>query len=186
MAQKVLVIAGSPRNEGNTEFCMRHIFDRVSKAPEVQAQFVRLTDQHIKRCTGCRGCMEHMNCVIQDDDFPVLMDQMLESYVIVFGAPVFWNSPPGIAKDFIDRTHGYYAVYPRVLRGKKAYIVSVAGDTVPASHEDAMTCWLRSYQAEVCGLVQIIAREKGDMESDRGQWDKLDRVSDEIVETCRR
>jgi len=75
-------------------------------------------------CKGCRECMETGECAIKDDDLDLILDRLMKAHLIVIGAPVYWDSPPGVMKDFIDRTHGFYLDHNR-LSGKKVGIISV-------------------------------------------------------------
>ena len=76
-------------------------------------------------------------------------------------------------KDFIDRTHGYYAC-GKVLAGKKAFVVSIAADSGFETHERVAESWLRSYGAEVAGELRLYAREKDDLRSSGEELKKLE------------
>ncbi|KYH42085.1 MAG: NADPH-dependent FMN reductase [Candidatus Bathyarchaeota archaeon B26-2] len=163
MASKVLVlgISGSPRKDGNTDIAVKRTLEAISRLRDVETLFIRVADFNIKHCIGCRECMKIGECAIRDDDFNIILEKLMQAEMIVVGAPVFWNSPPGVMKDFIDRTHGFYTDRKRLL-GKKVGIISVAAESGFESHEDILS-WMRIYGAEIVGKVRIYAREKGEI-----------------------
>ena len=65
-------------------------------------------------------------------------------------------------KNFIDRTHGYYADQT-VLRGLRAALISVATDGGFEPHEAVMSSWLRIYGAEIVGSIRVMSCEKGEV-----------------------
>ena len=123
--------------------------------------------------------------MIQDDDFNLVMDQVMEADVLVFGAPVYWYGPPGLMKDFIDRSHGYFAVPTKILNGKKAYLISVAADGGFEPHEDVMASWLGYYGAEIGEKVRIYGREKGDVQANAREVGKLEELAAHIAEEAK-
>lgn len=157
----VLGISGSPRQDGNTDIVVRRALEVISQLRDVETTFLRVADYNIKHCQGCRECMKIGECVIEDDDFNIVLSELMRARLVVIGAPVFWNSPPGVMKDFIDRTHGFYTDHKRLL-GKKVGIISVATASGFESHEDILS-WMRVYGAEIVDKIRIYAREKGEV-----------------------
>jgi len=160
----VACISGSPRRNGNTHFCADLVASTL-RAAGAGVEHFNLVDHTIKRCAGCRECMRLMRCAIQDDEFQPIMDAVLDADILALAAPVYWNGPPGIMKDFIDRTHGYYAC-SGVLDGTSAYLLSVATASGFETHEDIMGSWLTAYGATVKGRLRVRAREKDDVRND--------------------
>jgi len=62
-----------------------------------------LIPQHaISPCLGCFECLERGQC-IQQDDFAMLREKMLAASLWILGTPVYFFSPSGQLKTFIDR-----------------------------------------------------------------------------------
>jgi len=169
----VLGISGSPRANGNTDDAVREALRVLEAERGVRTTFLRLADHRIERCRGCRACMELMDCAIRDDDFGRVWEQILAHDVVIFGAPVYWNSPPGVAKDFIDRTHAYYAHARPPLSGKTAGLLSVATLSGFESHEAACSSWLTSYGARVAGMVRVLACDAGEFARRQSEIEKV-------------
>jgi len=162
-ALRVLGVSGSPRRGGNTE-CAVCAALRVLHDGGHEVQFQRLVDHRIERCAGCRRCMTEHTCAIADDDLAAALAPWLAADVVVLGSPVYWLSPPGVLKDFMDRTHGWYAL-GKLFEGKRAALISVAADSGFESHDTAILGWLRYYGATIAGTARVLARDKGDLEA---------------------
>jgi multimeric flavodoxin WrbA len=161
MPERLTIVQGSPRARGNTEHAVRFLADRL--ADRFELSVTNLYDRRIGRCTGCRRCMADGVCAIADDDFPALWETIRSSEVIVQACPVYWLSPPGIMKDFIDRTHSTY-LDRRSLSGARAYLLTVAADSGFETCEAVMASWVGSYGATVLGRTRLFARDLGELE----------------------
>jgi multimeric flavodoxin WrbA len=165
MPTKLTMIQGSPRAGGNTERAVRLLSDRLEQRFDVST--VNLYDRHIRRCEGCRRCMVDGVCAIRDDDFPALWAELHASEVVVQACPVYWHSPPGIMKDFVDRTHSTY-LDKRSFAGVRAYLLTVAADSGFQTCETVTASWITSYGGKVLGRTRLLARDLGELE-DRAQ-----------------
>ena len=175
--KKLLIIQGSPRKNGNTEFACRYVADRLGGTFEVS--FVNLYDLDIHRCTGCRACMKQGCCVITEDDFPALWRKVEETDRIVLAAPVYWYAPPGLMKDFIDRTHTAFRDSGH-LSGKTACLITVAADSGFETCETIMASWLGYYGTAVEKKLRLIAREAGDLAKKAANLKQLDELVDSL------
>lgn len=180
MTSTILGVSGSPRKGGNTDILVKMVLDWLEKRG-VEKEFIRLADYRIKRCEGCRRCMSIGECAIKDDDFAQLLKKLEGSTLVILGSPVYWNSPPGVLKDFIDRTHGFYKDRNH-FAGKKFGIVSVAADSGFESHEAILESWIRSYNGEIVGKVRVLAREKGEVLSRPSELRKVSDFSNKLRE----
>ena len=180
VTMKVLAISGSPRRDGNTDDALRAALEEMEgRNPGIEAEFLRITDYTIEHCRGCRHCMTHVECAIEGDDLDLLVGKMRDADLVILGAPVYWWGPPGVLKDFIDRTHGFYPDDTR-FQGKRVAVVTVAAQSGFPSHEKTMS-WLEHYGAEYVGWLRLYAREKGEFLKKPGQLRKLIEFADELA-----
>jgi len=177
---KVLGISGSPRKDGNTDIVVRRILDIIGEQKPAETVFIRTADFNIKHCEGCRECMETGECAIRDDDFNLILDKLMKADLIVIGAPVYWYSPPGVMKDFIDRTHGFYTDHRRLI-GKKVAIISVATSEGFETNERILS-WLRIYGAEIVGKERVFAREKAEVLQRPAEMTKVAKFAKRLAE----
>jgi multimeric flavodoxin WrbA len=172
MGKHYLGISGSPRKDGNTDVAVREALKAISGAG-AETRFIRIYDYEIESCLGCRDCMRLGRCVIQDDDVEELLEMLRNSSGAVIGAPVYWDGPPGRMKDFIDRSHGYYASRSGdLLSGLDFCLISVATASGFEPHEDVMLSWIEYYGANLVGSARIYARDKGDLPKRSGELAK--------------
>jgi multimeric flavodoxin WrbA len=178
---KVLGISGSPRKDGNTDHAVMAALKIIGdERPDAEVEFLRIADYSIEHCRGCRHCMTHVKCAIEGDDLGFLVGKMLASDLIILGAPIYWWSPPGVLKDFIDRTHAFYPDDKR-FEGKKVAVVTVAAQSGFPSHERTMG-WLRHYGAEYVGWLRLYAREKGQLQKKPRQMMKLEGFAENLAD----
>lgn len=169
---KALGISGSPRRDGNTHHAVRTTLQIIKEQqPNAEIEFLQLTDYHIEHCRGCRHCMTHVECAIKGDDLQLLVDKIHAADLIILGAPIYWYGPPGILKDFIDRTHAFYPDASR-FKGKNVAVITVAAQSGFTSHEKTMS-WLMHYGADYIGWLRLYAREKGELQHKPRQLRKL-------------
>lgn len=176
----IIGISGSPRKDGNTEEAVKYALELLGKGRANQTNFLRVYDYDIKSCLGCRDCMEKMKCVIDEDEFSFLWDELTKASVAIIGAPVYWYAPPGKMKDFIDRTHGYYACPNNRLAKTKVCIITVAADSGFEEQETIMRSWLRYYGAEIVDMARIYAREKNDLINRRSELAKIESMIEKL------
>jgi multimeric flavodoxin WrbA len=157
---RVLGVSGSPREGGNTDAA---VMEALAVASDLgyRVEFQRLADYRIEHCRGCRACMRTGTCAITGDELAAALNPWRAADVVILGSPVYWLAPSGLLKDFIDRTHGWYAE-GNLFRGKRAILLSVAADSGFEPHDEGIAGWLRHYGAEVPAVVRILARDKGD------------------------
>jgi len=173
MQTRVAIIQGSPRADGNTERAARRLAEGLGHRFAVTLTNLYALD--IRRCTGCRSCMTEGLCVIRDDDFPALWADLRQAEMIVQACPVYWHAPPGIMKDFIDRTHSTYP-HKSYLRSKLAYLVTVGADSGFETCEIVMRSWITAYGGNVLGTARLYARDRGELDRNPENLRKLDEL----------
>lgn len=181
MSGLILAISGSPRENGNTDTAVRVVLEKMKILTSRKIKFIRLCDMNIKSCIGCRACMSNMECAIKEDDFYPLWHEIVKADLLIMGAPVYWNGPPGPLKDFIDRTHAWYACPQKFPTGKKMGLISVAGDSGFESHEDIMTSWAYYYGMNVITKERLLVREVGDVGKNDAEIKKLNIFALEMI-----
>lgn len=124
LIKKILAISGSPHRNGLTAQIINEVAQGV-KETGADIEVVLLAEKDVKPCIACSSppCWQKLDCSIQDDDGLELRRMMNESDALIFGAPVYFLSINGLAKDFMDRMR-YYGE-----SGKPALPISVAGGT---------------------------------------------------------
>lgn len=100
---KILGIATSPREGGNSQTLVTHILAGAREAG-AKTELVRLCDLDIAACNACNVCKKGDGCII-DDDMTDLYEKLAEAGAVVFGSPVYWWRLNAQAYPFIDRLY---------------------------------------------------------------------------------
>ena len=98
---KVLMINGSPKENGNTAFALSQMCD-VFAEMGIETETIHVGNQLIRGCQGCGACYKLGRCVI-DDIVNETAVKLAEADGMVVGSPVYYASPNGTLLSFLDR-----------------------------------------------------------------------------------
>ncbi|MEM9419219.1 MAG: flavodoxin family protein [Planctomycetota bacterium] len=174
--QKVLVLVGSPRRNGNSA-TMAQAVQRGVEAAGAEAVVKHLDDylgSFLKDCRTCRKA--DGECSIEDGYRALFFKDFLPAAGVVFCSPVYWYGLSAQTKAFFDRTFCYYAAsYPdsesvieRMSR-KRIGLVLASEETYPGAslgivHQ--VQEFSRYTHSELVGVVRGIGNSRGEVERD--------------------
>ena len=106
---RVLAINGSPREGGNTELLLKSVLKSI-EAEGIDTALIRIGASGIKPCMACGACIDSKNrkCVITDDNFNKIFEEMVNADAIILGSPTYFAGMTPELKSLIDRS-GYVA-----------------------------------------------------------------------------
>jgi multimeric flavodoxin WrbA len=176
--QKIVVIKGSPRKEGNSATLAK----RVAKGAESAGASVEdfyLHGMNIQPCRACDSCRDVSpgHCII-DDDMQILYPKVKEANSLVIASPVYWFTLSAQTKLFMDRLYAFGVSDEYIgLSGKRIGILMAYADPDPFS-SGAVNA-LRTFQdafnyvgAHIDGMVYGSALEAGEISRDQALMDK--------------
>ncbi|MBQ7203751.1 MAG: flavodoxin family protein [Eubacterium sp.] len=99
---KILVLNGSPKREGSDTMHITRAF--VDGMGDNDVRIVNLIDSHIEYCTGCFSCMRNGGTCVHNDDMRQLLEEVLNSDVLILSYPLYCYGMPAPLKAFMDRT----------------------------------------------------------------------------------
>ncbi len=102
---KIIGLVGSHRKNGNTDKAVSKVL-LGAKLEGADVEIIYLNDYNIKDCTGCEGCRETFQCVI-NDDMKEIYSKITMADAIVLGSPTYFYNVTGVVKNFIDRLYCY-------------------------------------------------------------------------------
>ena len=101
---KILVLSGSPKKENSDTLCITRAFlEGMQEAAEQQVHILHAVNLHIEYCTGCFTCMHNGGTCIHDDDMRAILEEILESDLLIFSFPLYCYGMPAPLKAVIDR-----------------------------------------------------------------------------------
>ncbi len=118
---KVLMINGSPRENGNTALALGEM-KKVFEKEGIETEVFCIGREAITGCRACGACSKLGRCVI-DDVVNVLAQKFEEADGLVIGSPVYYASANGTLISLLDRL--FYS-RPKDLSMKVGAAVAVA------------------------------------------------------------
>ena len=138
--KKVLAIMGSPRKDKNTDKLLDYLLTGMGEI-NYKINKVYLKDLNIHPCTGCDHCGRTGGCIF-DDGMTEIYDGFDNSDIVIFAAPLYFNSINGLSKNVIDRCQRYWSIkytlkenYKR-NEDRKGMFLSVGGAPYSHNHFD--------------------------------------------------
>jgi multimeric flavodoxin WrbA len=149
---KIIGINASPKGEkSQTRRLVMGVLEGARQAG-ADVTFVDICGLEIKYCTACGTCYAKGEC-IYDDDFPALLEKMLDADGIVLGSPNYINQVTAQLKTMLDRMADN--VHCQSFAGKYGCAVCTAGGSLANEVADYMNLALSSYGAMTVGNVAV-------------------------------
>ena len=102
---KILVLNGSPkRDKSDTMHITRAFLDGMKEAAPQEIHIIHTIDQHIDYCTGCFSCMRNGGTCIHNDDMKAILEEILDSDLLIWSFPLYCYGMPAPLKALLDRT----------------------------------------------------------------------------------
>jgi multimeric flavodoxin WrbA len=99
---KILGIIGSARKDGNTAKLVKRALEGAMTVPGIETELYELAGKKIGYCVACYKCLKTGECSIKDD-LQDLVKKYIDADGIIWGAPVYHLSVPGLMKSALDR-----------------------------------------------------------------------------------
>jgi len=172
MSQKIMVVIGSPRKNGNSASLAKQVA-AGAKEEGATVETVFLQGLNIKACTACDACRKKLrkDCIIQDD-MKALYPKIKAADGIVIASPIYWFTVSAQTKLFMDRWYALGGDDGYDLAGKRFAIVLAYADADPFT-SGAVNA-LRTFQdafnyigAEVVGTVYGSAWKAGEIKKNK-------------------
>lgn len=102
---KILVFNGSPKREkSDTLHITRAFLDGMNDVHQNDVEFINVIDKRIGYCKSCFVCKQNGGICDIDDDMPQILNDILESDMLIFSFPLYCYSFPAPLKALLDRT----------------------------------------------------------------------------------
>lgn len=102
---KIFVLNGSPKREkSDTMHITRAFLDGMNEVAENEIKTIHVIDKHIEYCTGCFACMLGGGECIHHDDMRGILEEILDSDLLIWSYPLYCYGMPAPLKALLDRT----------------------------------------------------------------------------------
>jgi multimeric flavodoxin WrbA len=132
-SQKVLILLGSPREDGNSTR-LAYAFADAASLDGHTVQSIRVPALDIAPCDGCNQCWKPASvpCAIRDD-MDAVYALLRAADVLVFATPLHFYSWSAPLKTLVDRLYCLAPSRKRNLKGKATVLLATAADDRPAA-----------------------------------------------------
>ena len=153
---KVFAIMASHRKNKNTDHLLDYFLEGLDTTNDIVKK--RLFRSNIKICTACEYCRDHLGKCVFNDDMEGIINGMLESDLIVFATPLYFNSITTAFKIMIDRTQVLYNAWynikdPIFKERKPVVILSVGGSREYPNQFDGVTVEMQHFLTNINSTV---------------------------------
>jgi multimeric flavodoxin WrbA len=102
---KILVLNGSPkRDKSDTMHITRAFLEGMRETAPQEIHVIDVIDRHIEYCAGCFACKRNGGTCIHDDDMRTILEEILESDLLMFSFGLYCYGMPAPLKSLLDRT----------------------------------------------------------------------------------
>lgn len=110
---KVLLINGSPRENGNTARALKEIVETLA-TEGVESEIFWIGKKPVRGCIACYQCIQKQlgRCVFDDDAANRIIEKLKDADGIVIGAPTYYGQPNG----------AFLALWQRVCFAGRKYV----------------------------------------------------------------
>lgn len=169
MSKKIVVITGSPRQNGNS-IAMTEAFIEAAETKGHSVTRFDAATMKIGGCHACETCFSTGKACTFDDDFNTIAPAILDADVIVFTMPVYWYSIPAQIKGVIDRIFSL-VVGGKDIAGKECALITCCeeddmtvmdGVRIPIERMAALNKWKMVGEVLVPGVLNTGDIDKTD------------------------
>ena len=169
MSKNIVVIAGSPRKNGNS-FAMTDSFIQAAQAKGHTVIRFDAAMMKIGGCHACETCFKTGKACSFDDDFNLIAPAVLDADVVVFSMPVYWYSIPAQIKAVIDKLYSF-CVAGKDIAGKECMLIACCeeddmsvldGVRIPVERSAALMKWKMAGEVLIPGVLNTGDIEKTD------------------------
>lgn len=104
MLKQIVVLVGSPRENGNTHM-LADAFIKGALSAGCKVKKVSICDKKILPCLDCKHCYRNVGQCILKDDMQEIYEELIKADVIVLASPVYFYGFSAQLKSCIDRLH---------------------------------------------------------------------------------
>ncbi len=120
---KIMIFNGSPKKNVSDTMCMTRAFvEGMNESEKNEVQTVHVIEKHIEFCSGCFSCMKNGGNCIHKDDMKGILEEILQSDLLIFSYPLYCYGMPAPLKALIDRTMPLSSMAMQKVEGRYAHV----------------------------------------------------------------
>ena len=128
MVKNVLILKGSPRENGNSALLAERAADGARQAG-AKVESIYLHGLDIRACDACDLCHEPGRTCVIEDDMQSLYPKLAAADSILLASPIYWFTLSAQMKLCMDRWYGFQSSNWQEIQAKQFGIILTYGDT---------------------------------------------------------
>jgi len=120
---KILILNGSPRFNGNTNYALRTIAEGFEKNTKHEVEIIDVAKLKISGCVACETCKSNGGNCTMPDSSKSLIDKIYASDAVIFGTPVYWWGMSSQLKAVVDKFYSKTAQFK--VQNKQVGVVAI-------------------------------------------------------------
>ena len=121
---KILVINGSPKKELSDTMVMTNAFlEGMKENADIEVKIIHSIDKKIQYCTGCYSCTLNGGTCVIEDEMKDILQEMLDSDLLLFSYPLYYYGMPASLKALVDRTLPLASLAMKEENGRYVHLV---------------------------------------------------------------
>ena len=121
---KVLLINGSPKQNGNTALALEEM-KKIFEQENIETEYIHVGNKDIRGCISCGTCSQRGKCVF-DDAVNEYASKLEECDGVVVGSPVYYASANATLTAFLDRLF-YSTHFDKTMKVGASVVVARRG-----------------------------------------------------------
>jgi len=123
----IVGICGSPRQQA-TEYVLKDALKMLAEL-SFETRFFTVRGKHIEFCSHCDYCLDHKECVF-NDDMQEVYSLFKEAQGLILATPVYNGGVSAQIKAIMDRCRAYVAADRNFFKNKVGMGIALGGDRV--------------------------------------------------------
>ncbi len=160
---KILILAGSPRENGNTDRLVSSFVNGAMENNDIE--ILSIYNYKVNPCIGCNSCFNREgNKCFQNDDMALVYEKLKETDILIIASPVYFYGITAQLKAVVDRLH---SPIRKIFHIKQLGLILVGADVLPELFDSIITQYrlvLNYFKLADAGMVLVRgAEDKGNV-----------------------
>lgn len=184
MTKNILILKGSPRENGNSAVLAEQLAAGAREGG-ASVESIYLHGLDIRPCDACEECRETGVCIIEDG-MQGIYPKVAAADALVFATPVYWFTITAQLKLCIDRWYSFQATRWQEFHGKQVAVILTYGDTdlytsggINAIH--MFETMFRFLKMPVAGMVYGTTNDIGDAQKQPELMEKAYKLGQQLA-----
>lgn len=167
---EILLINGSPRNDGNCNDALVIAENEILKnQKEVNITKVCLGDKVILGCSQCDDCKSNGGNCTKKDDTADIINKIYKADLVIIASPVYWWNVTGQLKTLIDKFYSKEEEFNAISKKIGYLIIGSAGQEDDQYHfiKKQLQYFAEGFDWDIAFNRSYTADSKGDLLKNR-------------------